>query len=112
MVEKIHSDEEKASLKEGDVIQFLYFGLKDHHRLISNDPANRMIVTKGDNQPFSENVSYDRILGKVVGKDHVAGMIVSFAKSNWILLIVVLLSILLIPEVYRRLYPGEKEEHR
>ena len=100
MVRLIDNDE-KPSLKTGDVIQFDYHGLLNHHRIVSNDPASGKVITKGDNALVSESVKYEDIRGIVVGKDHFLGMIVSFVKEYFILIICAIAVLLIVSEIYR-----------
>ena len=101
MVKSIDSDEERSRLKVGDVIQFNYFGILDHHRIITNDSEARTIQTKGDNSDAVENVPYWNVLGKVVGKDHLAGLAVSFIRSYWLMLIPAIIASIAALELYK-----------
>ena len=78
---------EKYSLKEGDVIQFWYFGILDHHRVVENDTEKMSITTKGDNSPVTELVPYEDITGIVVGVNHPLGEIVNIVKVYWVTVI-------------------------
>ena len=98
---RLIDDDEKPSLKTGDVIQFDYHGLLNHHRVVSNDPASGKVVTKGDNALVSESVKYEDIRGIVVGKVHFLGMIVSFVKEYFILIICAIAVLLIVLEIYR-----------
>ncbi|MBE6514506.1 MAG: S26 family signal peptidase [Thermoplasmata archaeon] len=102
---RLIDDDEKPSLKEGDVIQFRQKGILNHHRLVSNDPGNKRIVTKGDNSPVSETVSYDDVLGVVVGKDHILGKAVSVGKANIVSVAILAAAAVAVTEIwswYRR----------
>ena len=93
MVRTFSDDETKAKLSVGDVIQFRYNGVLNHHRVISNDQASGLIIAKGDNSPVSDHVLYQDITGQVVGKSHILGMAVSFIKSNWLIIILAIVVI-------------------
>ena len=94
MVHKI-SDSEKEDIQVGDVIQFWYAGLLNHHRVIENNVEGHYVVTKGDNSPSTENVSYDKIRGVVVGTNHFLGQVFIFVKV-YVLFILVLIAVLYI----------------
>ena len=106
---RLIDDDEKLTLKEGEVIQFRSHGILNHHRVISNDIENAYATTKGDNAQFSEKVSYKDIRGIVVGKDHLLGMIVAFVKTNWMVLIIAIVAILVISEIWSRYLRADRE---
>lgn len=81
------SDGEKEGLKEGDVIQFSYNGMLNHHRVVSNDIDGRRVVTKGDNSPSYETVDYSDIKGIVIGENHILGEAIRFAKDYFLVII-------------------------
>ena len=78
----ILSDSEKENLKVGDVVQFWYGNVLNHHRVIDNDTVNHTIKTQGDNTPSPDpTMSYDEVRGQVVGVNHELGLIVTFVKT-------------------------------
>ena len=105
------SGDEKKDLQVGDVIQFRYHGILNHHRVISNDPEGGFVITKGDNADSTEKVLYENIRGEVVGKNHILGEIFKFTKDYIYVLIASLITlyigILLLEEIRK-----EKEEKK
>ena len=79
---KLLDEDGKKSIQVGDVVQMNDHGILNHHRVLSNDPVKKEIVTKGDNSEAKEYMSYDDISGIVVGKNHLLGQIFTFVKSN------------------------------
>ena len=106
---RLISEDEKYDLQPGDVVQFRYHGILNHHRVVSNDTENHKIVTKGDNTTTSETVSYENIRGEVVGVNHYLGVIFELVNSYFYVLlaaiVVIYIGILLIEELRK-----EKEE--
>jgi len=107
---RLIGDDDKSKLEKGDVIQFWYHGILNHHRLVSNDPASERIVTKGDNSLASETVLYKDIRGKVVGQDPVAGKLVSFVKEHWLIVIVMLIGITVAWEIAKAAVRAKRKE--
>ena len=108
---RLISEDEKYDLQPGDVVQFKYHGILNHHRVVSNDTVNHKIVTKGDNTDTSETVSYENIRGEVVGVNHFLGVIFKLVNSYFYLLIativVIYIGLLLLEEIRK-----EKEEKK
>ena len=78
----ILSDSEKENLKVGDVVQFRYGNVLNHHRVIDNDTVNHIITTQGDNTSSPDApMSYDKVRGQVVGVNHELGLLVMFVKT-------------------------------
>ena len=112
-------DEGKKDLKVGDVITFHQDGLKKVHRIISI-PGDGTLVTKGDaNQGPDAAITYDDVLGKVVGVAPTVGKVVSEAKdlikSPILIVIGILLLIIMIVTIREiigiiREKPDEKQE--
>lgn len=75
------SEDGKTGLKEGDVIQFTWNGVLNHHRVVSNDSENGVVVTKGDNSDSVETVAYSDIKGIVVGENHILGVAFKFTRE-------------------------------
>lgn len=64
--------EEAAKIKAGDVITFMMGADSQQvttHRVVENDTQNEVFITKGDANEAAdaEEVSYKRLIGKVVG---------------------------------------------
>jgi signal peptidase I len=106
---KFVSGSEKKDIQVGDVIQFRYHGILNHHRVIENDTDGGFVITKGDNSDGTEKVLYENIRGEVVGKNHVLGEVFKFVKDYLYVLIaffiVLYIGILLLEEIRK-----EKEE--
>ena len=101
VVVKFLSDDEKSNIKEGDVIQFSYNGILNHHRVIGT--GTDYVITQGDNASSTEIVQFSDIRGEVQGADHNVGMVFTFVKNYFyvILAFIVVLFIgsLLIDEI-------------
>ena len=100
------SEQEKLDVKIGDVLSFRYIGLLDHHRVIETHYDQGYVVTHGDNTHATETVKLSDINGKVVGTNHWLGVLVSFVKDNFLLVIAVIAGIAIIGEIYRAYKDG------
>lgn len=100
------SDQEKLDVKIGDVLSFKYNGILDHHRVVETHFDQGYVVTHGDNTHSTENVSLASINGEVVGTNHWLGVLVSFIKDNFLIVIAVIATIAIIGEVYRAYKDG------
>ena len=111
VVVRLISDEEKSELKQGDVIQFRYGNILNHHRVVSNNTEGGYVITHGDNTNSSEMVTYSEIRGEVLGTNHAAGEVVTFAKTYVYVIIafivVLFIGSLLVDEIRR-----EKKEEK
>ena len=110
VVKKI-SDSEKTNLQPGDIIQFRYGNILNHHRVVSNNVEEGYVITHGDNTDTTEKVYYSAIRGEVLGANHAAGEVVSFAKTYVFVIIafivVLFIGSLLVDEIRR-----EKKEEK
>lgn len=95
VVVRMISEDEKSELKQGDVIQFRYGNILNHHRVVENYVSDGYVITHGDNTDTSEIVYYSAIRGEVMGTNHAAGVVVSFVKS-YIFVIVAFIAVLFI----------------
>ena len=93
VVVKFLSDDEKSNIKVGDVIQFNYNGILNHHRVIGTGAD--YVITQGDNAPSNEIVQFSDIRGEVQGADHNVGMVFTFVK-NYIYVIIAFIVVLFI----------------
>lgn len=90
------SYDEKLDLKKGDVIQFRYGNVLNHHRIVDDEHiSDGYVITKGDNSSSTEHVNLDKITGKVIGKNHLLGEIFKFVKT-YVFVILVLIVVLYI----------------
>lgn len=108
MVRLFNDESDKESVKVGDVVQFRYFSMLDHHRVVSNDPVKKVMVTKGDNSDSYESVDYSNVRGVVVGTNHLLGQAITFMKSYWPSFIVVIIGLFVI-DWYLRTRTEDKE---
>ena len=114
VVVRLISDDEKAELKEGDVVQFRYGSVLNHHRVVSNNVEEGYVITHGDNiEPgVDETVYYSAIRGEVMGANHAAGEVVTFAKDYVYVIVAVIVVLfigsLLVDEIRRE---KQKEEN-
>ena len=106
------SEQEKLKVEIGDVLSFRYNGIMDHHRVIETHFDQSYVVTHGDNTHSTENVSLSAINGRVIGTNHWLGVLVSFVKDNFLIVIAVIAAIAIIGEIYRAYKDGvfSKEE--
>jgi len=106
------SEQEKLKIEIGDVLSFRYNGIMDHHRVIETHFDQSYVVTHGDNTHSTENVSLSAINGEVIGTNHWLGVLVSFIKDNFLIVIAVIAAIAIIGEIYRAYKDGvfSKEE--
>ena len=112
VVVRLISDDEKQNLKEGDVIQFRYGSVLNHHRVVSNNVEEGYVITHGDNTDSNEKVYYSAIRGEVMGANHAAGEVVTFAKDYVYVIVAVIVVLfigsLLVDEIRRE---KQKEEN-
>ena len=112
VVVKLISDGEKAELQTGDVIQFRYGSVLNHHRVVTNNVEEGYVITHGDNTDSDEKVYYSAIRGEVMGANHAAGEVVTFVKTYVFVIIAVIavlfIGSLLVDEIRRE---KEKEEN-
>ena len=108
---KILSDDEKANIKEGDVIQFWQSGILNHHRVIEVKADG--VVTHGDNakEGVNETVPFSDVRGEVQGSDHTAGVIFAFVK-NYVYVIIALIVVLYIGSLLIDEIRSEKEKEK
>ena len=92
---RLISDEEKEDIQVGDVVQFRWGKILNHHRVIENNVEGRYLVTQGDNASSSETVSYDKVRGEVVGTNHALGVVVVLVKA-YVLFLLILIVVLYI----------------
>lgn len=92
---KLISDEEKKDLQTGDVIQFRYGSVLNHHRVVTNNVEEGYVITHGDNTDSNETVYYSAIRGEVMGASHAAGEVVTFAKT-YVFVIIAVIAVLFI----------------
>ena len=78
----------------------------DHHRVIETHFDQGYVITHGDNTHSTEIVNLAAINGKVVGTNHALGVVVSFIKDNFLIVIAVIATIAIIGEIYRAYKDG------
>ena len=90
------SDSEKKRIEVGDVLSFWYEGVLDHHRVIDIShigDENPYVITKGDNTEkyhSEETVYLKDINGEVVGTNHALGVVASFVKDHFLIMLAVI----------------------
>ena len=111
MIEHL-SAEEKLQLKIGDVISFWQGDILTQHRVIEIHFDQGYVVTHGDNTHANETVELHNINGKVIGTSHLMGVLVSFVKENFLIIIAVIAIVAIAGEIYRAYSDGvfRKEE--
>ena len=100
------SEEEKREVQIGDVLSFQYNSILDHHRVIETHFDQGYVITHGDNTHSTENVSLSAINGKVIGTNHALGVVISFIKDNFLIVIAAIATIAIIGEIYRAYKDG------
>lgn len=95
VVVRMISEDEKSELVQGDVIQFRYGNILNHHRVVENHVSDGYVITKGDNTTSTETVYYSAIRGEVLGADHMVGEVVFFMKTH-VYVIVAFIAVLFI----------------
>lgn len=95
VVVRFLSEDEKSGLEPGDVIQFRYGSILNHHRVVSNNVEEGYVVTHGDNTDSDEKVYYSAIRGEVMGANHAAGEVVTFVKA-YVFAIIAFIAVLFI----------------
>ena len=111
VVVRLISDDEKAELKEGDVVQFRYGSVLNHHRVVSNNVEEGYVITHGDNTDSNETVYYSAIRGEVIGSDHAVGVIVTFVKQ-YVFVIIAAVIVLYIGSLLLEEIRSEKEKEK
>lgn len=108
MVRHINQDE-ISSLEIGTVMQFKQGDILNHHRLVSIDVDGGFIITKGDNLPVTETIFFEDVTGVVVGKNHPAGIVVSFVKDNLIFTILAIIVLMTSAALIREILAERKD---
>ncbi len=99
MIHLLKTEEQKESVKVGDVITFMSSssGLLTVHRIVDITDAG-VITTQGDNKSSADypTITYSEVLGVVVGVSPWMGQIVHFIQSSSMLLalIIVVLAVM------------------
>ena len=75
-------DHEVRFIRVGEVAAYYSGDMLITHRVIAVDAKNSYLVVHGDNSTSSEAVSFDDVVGVVVGTNHPIGAVVSFVKYN------------------------------
>ena len=98
------SDSKKMNLEVGDVISFEQTvgsqRILNHHRIIethfTEDVSTSYVITKGDNPNITttETVYLSEINGEVIGTNHAAGVVASFLKAYWYIVLGVIFAVL------------------
>jgi len=103
------SQEEVPTIEIGTVMQFKQGDILNHHRLVSIDVDGGFIITKGDNLPVTETIFFEDVTGVVVGKNHPAGIVVSFVKDNLIFTILAIIVLMTSAALIREILAERKD---
>ena len=109
VVVKFLSDDEKSNIEVGDVVQFRYNGILNHHRVI--ETGTDYVITQGDNTSSTELVQFSDIRGEVQGADHNAGMVFTFVK-NYVYVIIAFIVVLFIGSLLIDEIRSEKKKEK
>jgi len=93
MVEELSQEQIPSEIAVGDVIAFDQGGFQNHHRVISIHLEDGYVQTKGDNAPLPEDVPLQSIKGKVVGTNHILGVVVSFLLHHTFIVLATMFTI-------------------
>ena len=88
VMEKMLSQEDERTLKDGDVISYRKDGTLEYGRIIAIDHGTALALVQGDNRSSSDNVYMDEVDGLVVGTSPFMGELVNFVRSNSVLIII------------------------
>ena len=82
-----HIDPDSFDFEIGQVIAYDSDGMVIVHRVIAVDEDKRELRLKGDANKTFEIVSYDDVIGEVVGVSEWMGKLVSYLRSNVVLVL-------------------------
>ena len=82
-----HIDPDSFDFEIGQVIAYDSDGMVIVHRVIAVDEEKRELRLKGDANKTFEIVSYDDVIGEVVGVSEWMGKLVSYLRSNVVLVL-------------------------
>ena len=82
-----HIDPDTFDFEIGQVIAYDSNGMVIVHRVIDIDEEERELRLKGDANKTFETVSYDDVIGYVVGVSPFLGKVMMFMRSNTVLVI-------------------------
>lgn len=102
--------EDLPSLEVGDVIAYSSGSMMIMHRVVELDPAGERFVVKGDANASAETVSYDQVVGEVVGVNHALGSIVFLVKTQFVLMLAAVACIIVIALSLREIHQNYSKE--
>ena len=102
--------EDLPSLEVGDVIAYSSGSMMIVHRVVELDPAGERFVVKGDANASAETVSYDQVVGEVVGVNHALGSIVFLVKTQFVLMLAAVACLIVIALSLREIHQNYSKE--
>lgn len=105
-----HVDANSFDFEIGQVIAYDSDGMVIVHRVIAIDEENRELRLKGDANKTFEIVSYDDVIGYVVGVSPFLGEVMMFMRSNMVLVIAFIACSSLIVYSIREIIRIKREE--
>ena len=105
-----HIDPDSFDFGIGQVIAYDSDGMVIVHRVIAVDEDKRELRLKGDANKTFEIVSYDDVIGEVVGVSPFLGKLMMFLRSNAVLVIAFIACSLLVVYSVREIIRIKREE--
>ena len=107
-----HIDPDSFDFKIGQVLAYGSDGMVIIHRVIDIDEENRELRLKGDANKTFEIVSYDDVIGEVVGVSPLLGKLMMGMRSNMVLAIAFVACSVLIVYSVREIVRHLREEEQ
>ena len=107
-----HVDPDSFDFEIGQVIAYSSDGMVIVHRVIDIDEEKRELRLKGDANKTFEIVSYDDVIGYVVGVSPFLGKLMMFLRSNAVLVIAFIACSLLVVYSVREIVRIMREEEQ
>lgn len=105
-----HVDPDEFAFEVGQVIAYDSDGMVIVHRVIAVDEDKRELRLKGDANKTFEIVSYDDVIGEVVGVSPLLGKLMMALRSNLILVIAFIACVSLVVYSVREIIRYKREE--
>ncbi len=105
-----HIDPDSFDFEKGQVIAYDSDGMVIVHRVIDIDEDERELRLKGDANKTFEIVSYDDVIGEVVGVSPFLGKLMMFLRSNAVLVIAFISCSILVVYSIREIIRIKREE--
>ena len=87
-------EHEVRFIRVGQIVSYYDGNILNNHRVVELDASGGCLIVQGDNSTTKERISFNCVVGVVVGTNHWLGEITSFLKSNLTILGYVFASII------------------